>query len=238
MEKTRDLRKDLATLLENNDFWTFSRNQVIISYINKNPVLDAGCGAGALTKDLIAKNFDVWASDLDARLCNDIIKNRIASKNRVFVWDISKELRSKAKIPKFGTVVLADVIEHVKNDAQAIKNCSTLLKKNSDLILSVPHDQKLWNVNDIVRCHVRRYGREEIKKLLEKNGFTIKLIRFRNLAIVPAILLSKLFNIRIPHEEISKTPVNSFLMWYFRNIEDKLLLPYGSEMIIVATKNS
>lgn len=231
----RDLHKDLVTFFENNDFWTVSRNKILLSFITKNPVLDAGGGVGAFTKDLVLNGFDVWMSDSERLSCQYVVKNKITPTERVFVWDLTKKLAGVGA-PKFGTIVLADVIEHIKNESAVVANCHSILRKEGDLVISVPHDQRLWNINDVDRGHVKRYGKEEIKKLLEENGFIVRAIKFRNMLVVVGILFSKIFNFRIPHERVSRSPINSLLKWYLVNIEDRLPLPYGSEMIIVATK--
>jgi O-antigen/teichoic acid export membrane protein/SAM-dependent methyltransferase len=67
----------------------------------------------------------------------------------------------------FDAVVMAEVIEHVVRDYDALKECRRVLRDNGVLVLTVPfyHDDPEW--------HVRIHSPQSIRRLLEACGFRI-----------------------------------------------------------------
>lgn len=227
---TRDLINDLEIFEHSGDFWTAARNDVLLKLISGNPVFDVGAGSGILTKELVKRKFDVYALDVEKRaceLCSRFTKNTICS---------SFDKLNTKNLPKFKSIVLADVIEHVENDIDFIKKAHDLLEENGELIISVPYAMFLWTKNDSERGHKRRYGISELKKKLEICGFRIEKIFLWNFLSVFPILLGKIFSSRIPHESLSESKFNSLLSFYFRNFENKILVPIGSNIICKAVK--
>lgn len=93
-------------------------------------VLDVGSGSGALAARLIDAGFDVVASDVeiqDYRAAAPIIE-----------WDASS-----AEIPhrreSFDAICAVEVLEHVENPMQALRNFHALLRHDGVLIVTTPH---------------------------------------------------------------------------------------------------
>lgn len=227
---TRDLIKDLEIFEQSGDFWTASRNDVLLKLISGSPVFDVGAGSGILIKELVKRKFDVYALDVEKRaceLCSHFTKNTICS---------SFDRLDIRNLPKFKTIVLADVIEHVENDSDFLQKAHELLEKNGELIISVPYSMFLWTKNDIERGHKRRYSISELKKKLEMCRFRIEKIFLWNFLSIFPILLGKIFSSRIPHESLSESKFNSLLHFYFRNFENRIPVPIGSNIICKAVK--
>jgi SAM-dependent methyltransferase len=195
-------------------------------------VLDLGCGVGTLTKELIARGFETWSADVDKRSCAYIIRKKINTRERTLVFDITKKI---SRLPKFKTIILADVLEHIEEQDAVLENCEKLLEKGGCLIVTGPYDHSLFGPNDAARGHVRRYDRQDIEKLLEKHRFKLQYFLLRNLLAVPAIWFAKSSKKRVPQEAISNSPLNSILKLYFK-VEKHMPLPYGSEFLIIARK--
>jgi 2-polyprenyl-3-methyl-5-hydroxy-6-metoxy-1,4-benzoquinol methylase len=73
----------------------------------------------------------------------------------------------------FDLVVLSEVLEHIPDDEGALATVCELLGERGWLVLTVPGDPKLWNVEDERAGHARRYTREELHSKLTENGFEI-----------------------------------------------------------------
>lgn len=77
-----------------------------------------------------------------------------------------------AKLPKdIDCIVSCEVMEHIEEDAELLDRMHELLKKDGQIILSVPAKMKYWTIHDEVVGHVKRYEKEELEKLLRKAHF-------------------------------------------------------------------
>ena len=229
--KLRNLAEDLKTLEPLNDFWEKGREDILLNLVKRGPILDVGCGAGTLTKPLLNKGFDVYAIDIDKNSYEYTKKFN----EKTYCVDFSKI--DTTKFPKVNTILLADILEHCKDDDKILSNAYKLLNKKGDLIITVPHHKMFWSKNDEARGHIRRYTKKELKQKVKDNGFRVKTIRYRNFLAIGPLLLGKIFEYRTPHESIAKSKLNHLLRWYFINIENKIRLPFGTELICVAYKD-
>ncbi|MFX1427405.1 MAG: class I SAM-dependent methyltransferase [Promethearchaeota archaeon] len=74
----------------------------------------------------------------------------------------------------FDFISVLDVIEHLKEDENAISEMSRILKKKGILIITVPHRMKYYTAQDYLIGHYRRY---EIKQIIH----SFKRYNLRNL---------------------------------------------------------
>jgi SAM-dependent methyltransferase len=75
---------------------------------------------------------------------------------------------------QFDLVCAFDVIEHIDDDRQIVREVSRVLKDRAVLICAVPLHAHLWTEFDDWVGHVRRYAPAELQALLEANEFTIE----------------------------------------------------------------
>jgi len=97
----------------------------------------------------------------------------------------------------FDTVICLNVIEHLDNDYQAMKNVVDLLDRKGRAIILVPRGQWLFGSLDKVLGHRRRYSREMLKDISENVGLKlIKIIAFNRVSTVPWFLNCRVFKKR------------------------------------------
>ncbi|MFX1277126.1 MAG: class I SAM-dependent methyltransferase [Promethearchaeota archaeon] len=65
------------------------------------------------------------------------------------------------------------VLEHVKNDKQAISEISRIMKKEGIVIITVPHGMKYFTTQDKLIGHYRRYETSQIVDLFNKNDMKV-----------------------------------------------------------------
>lgn len=65
----------------------------------------------------------------------------------------------------FDLVCAFDVLEHVDDDAKAMKEIKRVCKTGGYICLTVPADRKLWSAHDVVNKHFRRYQKADFKAL-------------------------------------------------------------------------
>ena len=108
----------------------------LYDYISEGDnVLDVGCSSGNFGEVLIKlKNCTVTGIDLDRA---DIDK---ASKKltKAIIGDINDESMRK-KLGTYDIIIFADVIEHLPDPRETLKNIKGLLSKNGKIIFSIPH---------------------------------------------------------------------------------------------------
>ena len=76
----------------------------------------------------------------------------------------TKNVRIINKIKnQYDLVLAADVVEHIKNDKQIIKNFYDFLKKDGHILITVPAFNFLFSNKDIALKHFRRYRKSNIK---------------------------------------------------------------------------
>jgi ubiquinone/menaquinone biosynthesis C-methylase UbiE len=78
-----------------------------------------------------------------------------------------------------------DVLEHLEHPETVLTEIRRVLKPGGLLIVSVPANQWLFSDFDLSIGHFRRYSRNSLRKLLEKNGFVSNKIKYLFLSFVP-----------------------------------------------------
>lgn len=85
-----------------------------------------------------------------------------------------------------------DVLEHLVEDARALREIRRVLKPTGRLLLSVPAWQVLWGRQDVLSEHVRRYHKEPLRRLLTESGFEVERLTFFNALLFFPILAVRL----------------------------------------------
>lgn len=143
----------------------------------KGDILEVGSGIGNFTKLLIGFG-QVWASDISKDYLNKI-KVEIPEIKGVGIVDIEQG-KYFFQNQKFDAIVCLNVVEHIKNDDQALLNLQRLLKPKGILILIVPSGMRLYGKIDEAIGHFRRYNKKQLEKQLYKKGFKVLKSRLLN----------------------------------------------------------
>lgn len=143
------------------------RNRFIINQLKKtkfNSLLDIGCGDGFLI-NLIKNNFQrekLFGADVSTKVI-EINSSRYEG-IKFFPLDISNEnIQEK---DKYDVVICSEVIEHLENWKQALKNLSKLIDKNGYLILTTQSGKRY--LSDINNGHLQHYKLTDLMEELMK----------------------------------------------------------------------
>lgn len=149
----------------------------------------------------------------------------------------------------FDMVCAFDVLEHVEDDRQALKELERVCSSSGWLIITVPAFQWLWSGHDVVNDHKRRYRRHDLKKLLnEDDALESREISYFNFLLLPPVFIARKFSNlfrgkRNPKSDFENFKTNSFLNRLLKNIflsEIGLFkwfrLPFGVSLIAVLQK--
>jgi len=148
------------------------------------PVLDVGCGNGAIARSLIAQGYDVYG--VDASESGIAIANA-ESPGRFFVLDVSSgELPAGLAGKRFDVVISREVIEHLYDPRGFIAFARRILQSGGEFIVSTPyhgyfknlalaaagkldaHFTVLWDGG-----HIKFFSRRTLEQMLREQGFEV-----------------------------------------------------------------
>ena len=97
---------------------------------------------------------------------------------------------------KYDTIIYYDVLEHIKDDLNELKNAKKKLSKNACLIFSVPAYQALYSDFDKSVGHFKRYNKDDFIELEKKVGLKIeKLVYYDSIGLF-LLILNKLLSLK------------------------------------------
>lgn len=117
--------------------WRLDRNRIVIDKLDKikkiknQNILEVGCGYGPLLKLLSDKGAFAVGTEIDSKslvLAKKLLKNT----KRIKLVKVKNSLLPFGN-NSFDSIILFDVIEHVKNPLKMINECKRVLKKGGIL---------------------------------------------------------------------------------------------------------
>jgi hypothetical protein len=130
------------------------------------------------------------------------------------------------------------VLEHIENDHDAVSTLGAILKPSGSLLLYVPAYQLLFSSMDRKVGHFRRYRRNQLIRLVEANGFTVKRAEYVDSLGFLAALLYKLVD--KGEGQINRTSLVLFDRFVFplSRLCDRIFrLWFGKNLMVYASKN-
>jgi 2-polyprenyl-3-methyl-5-hydroxy-6-metoxy-1,4-benzoquinol methylase len=115
--------------------WEYDK---VLEAINtEDKVLEIGCGKGAFLKLLKSHNI----SGVGLELNDDCVKE--GEKNGVLIINELVDVFAKKNKEKYNVVVAFQVLEHISDPINFLKNCLFCLKEHGKLIIAVPNNDSL-----------------------------------------------------------------------------------------------
>jgi 2-polyprenyl-3-methyl-5-hydroxy-6-metoxy-1,4-benzoquinol methylase len=74
---------------------------------------------------------------------------------------------------QYDAIYFSNVLEHIENDEQALRDLRLILKDNGKIIIYVPAFMMLFSEFDASVGHYRRYNKRNLSKTIESAGFTV-----------------------------------------------------------------
>jgi ubiquinone/menaquinone biosynthesis C-methylase UbiE len=138
------------------------RTDALLKGFNGGKFIDLGCGATVCCQVAIQKSSDVWGLDISDKLIESL-RNRFPAINYI-VGDVC-DLPFKDNF--FDYMVAGELLEHVENPNETIKEIVRTLKSGGTLSLSVPNNDMGGYAAD---WHVWNFTKEELEELLRPYG--------------------------------------------------------------------
>jgi glycosyltransferase involved in cell wall biosynthesis len=197
-------------------------------------VLEIGAGIGNITRTLVPRDH-YTASDVNPHYL-DYLRN--ASESRPYMEVRAVDLADPDVFSplagSYDTVICLNVLEHIPDEGQAVRNLHTALEPGGVAIVLVPQGPRLFGTLDEALGHQRRYTRESLHEAFEKEGFQIERTFDFNRTSVPGWWLNgKLLRRR--HFSRFQLKVLDWLIWLVRRI-DRFLPWHGASLIVLARR--
>lgn len=230
---------------EEMHWWHIAKRRLIKKFIRGNNlhILVAGVGGGKICDELKSCGHHVVGLDISPASCEHI-------KNRFGVPAIRADLEKPLPFIKgsFDLIIIADVLEHIKNDKQLMAESGLCLKSNGKIIISVPAYPHMWSLWDVRLNHKRRYTLAGIKEKVAESGLKLQRASYFHALLYPLAYIYRII-LHLPAKGHSKNsefaafynkPISAFFAFHYA-LERVMLqiidLPFGLSIFAVGVKN-
>ncbi|ATB30997.1 bifunctional glycosyltransferase/class I SAM-dependent methyltransferase [Melittangium boletus] len=197
-------------------------------------VLEIGAGIGTITEKLEPGLELLIALEVD-RFYVDRLKNKFRGKPHVrpYLSDVALADWEALKAERLDTIVLSNVLEHIPDDASAVRRFRQILPPGGRVVVLVPALPQLFGSIDEAVGHYRRYTREGLRQVLEGNGFQVERLEWMNLVGIPGWFMnSRVMRRRsVPKFQLK---VYDRLAPLLARTESRVKLPVGMSLFAVA----
>ena len=230
--------------VEDKHWWFAARRSIVNATLSRLPlpdhadILEVGCGSGG-NLAMLANFGNVYAVEPEPEALAMAEKKKIAP---VMPGTLPHNIPYDEK--QFDLIVLLDVLEHVRDDRQALAALFERLKPGGWLLLTVPAFDWMWSQHDETHHHHSRYAKQQLRKLVNNTGLRIHKASYFNFWLFPLIAMVRLWQ-RNRHQDgndgltMPAPWLNRLLFSIFAN-ERRLLrfatLPFGVSLILCAQK--
>ncbi len=149
-------------------------------------VLEVGAGLGTISRHLVDRELLIALEP--ERLYVERLRNRFAGLPNVEVIH-GDAGRDEDLLPlaerRLDSVVLSNVLEHIPDDAGALRRFARVLRPGGTVVLVVPALQELFGAIDAAVGHHRRYDKHTLEKALASAGYKVERLEWMNAVGIP-----------------------------------------------------
>lgn len=234
--------------VERRHWWFVARRKIIASLVDRYAVTsgherldicELGCGTGG--------NLALWAGT--HRVVGMDTSEKALEYARQRVGAQVEYGRLPDDIPfareSFDVVLMADVLEHVEEDAASARAAISMLRLGGIFIATVPAHQWLYSPRDADHHHFRRYSKRTLRRILDVVGAEVEMLSYYNSVLFPAAAVARLWSKLVGNARsggdinVPAAPINSLVARVFaseRHLLGRLPMPPGLSLVTVVRK--
>jgi SAM-dependent methyltransferase len=165
-------------------WWYRGRRRVIGALIARlglppaTEILDAGCGSGRNMVDLASYGTVTGLEIADA----SVLWARDRGVGAVVQGSITE---APFADERFDFAVCLDVLEHIDDEPQALRELRRVVRPGGTLLVTVPAYQWLWSEHDLVNHHKRRHTRRTLAAVAAQAGWVTDWSTYFNCCLLP-----------------------------------------------------
>jgi SAM-dependent methyltransferase len=129
--------------------------------------LEAGAGTGSLSQEFVNRGFSAVLYDIGAETSVGLRERFASQSGHVRIVDTLDRVPDGSVDYLFAF----EVLEHIVDDAAAIKEWTAKLRLGGSALISVPGHARRYGPSDRRVGHVRRYERTQLQTLLVSAGY-------------------------------------------------------------------
>ena len=211
--------------------WIFKKIQ---PFIGKR-ILEVGSGIGNFSEKLVDFSEFAVLTDCEKKYLS-VLEERFKNNRRVkiFNFDLNSS-KPQIEVLDIDTVICLNVLEHVKDEGNALEQFRRILVPGGRVILQLPAHESLYGTLDNELDHFRRYSRKGTKLLMEKHDYIIEALFFFNMFGVPGWLL----NSRVLKRSIlpeGQLHLYNILAPFFEAVEKVITPLFGLSLFCIVRK--
>ncbi len=205
-------------------------------------LLDCGAGTGRFAAEMAAYCETHVLDDHAEALA--LLRARFPA-SRVHVLDDGRIPMPDAAVQYLTAL---DVLEHIRDDAGALREMARVLAPGGLCVVTVPADMRLWSDWDEVLHHERRYDRAQLRRLFgDASTWEILHVNYTNVLAYPAVWLLRRLRRWFPpaagaaraEDRVPAAPLNAILQATFHRMALwRLPMPFGVSLLLVARRRA
>jgi SAM-dependent methyltransferase len=209
------------------------QRDLIAPYVGQS-MLEVGSGLGDFSEQFCDQLDYLIVSDNDP-YCIGQLADRYAGRGDVDVLELA--LPGKLKVRRqVDTVVMMNVLEHIADDAQALRDLADCVEPGGRIVIWVPGYMQLYGDFDRLVGHCRRYTPATLRQAVDAAGLDVEVCRPVNfIGGIAWWLTVRRFGVRHASPRLARiydatvVPVTRVLERVFRP-------PFGQSVICVARR--
>jgi SAM-dependent methyltransferase len=217
--------EDLRTAV-NHINWVISLTE---PWLGDDP-LEIGSGLGDAAALWAAAGRPVTASEADpGRLA--LLRERFAGHPSVQVRELAVPIRETAA---YSAVVSLNVLEHIEDDVEALRDFARLVRPGGRIVLVVPAFQQAMSKFDRDIGHFRRYRVSSMEATLRAAGLRpVKVHYLNSLGLLGWLVFIKALR-GVPREGLPLKIYDKLVVPVLRRVEARVRMPFGQSVLAVA----